>query len=264
VCALAAYAAVAILFTWPLPRYLQTHLPGSPDGDTGVYVWNLWVFQHELLDHRSLPYFTDRIFASGRASLGLHNYTLFANLIALPLIRFLGVVPTFNLVYLLLTMLTGYAVFLLARHLTRDSVVSWIAGFLFAWSPVMATRGMGHFSLVAAAPLAIFVLLMLRSTERPTTLNMTGLGVTVAWATACDVYYGVYCVMLAGASQCATSLRFIRSERASTAAELTLARAIDVIAISVAGLVFSLLISHGGSSRLWDGCSGCAARTPRF
>jgi hypothetical protein len=43
VCALLGYAALAIAFTWPLAPNLDTHLTGSPAGDTGVYVWNQWV-----------------------------------------------------------------------------------------------------------------------------------------------------------------------------------------------------------------------------
>ena len=108
--ALLGYAAIAVVFTWPLAPNLGTHLTGPPAGDTGVYVWNQWVFQHEVLEQRSLPYFTDRIFSLGsRANLSLHNYTAFQNLIALPLVGWLGVIPTFNLVYLLMLL----AVFLL-------------------------------------------------------------------------------------------------------------------------------------------------------
>ena len=85
------YVLLAIAFSWPLPAHLQTRLTGAPDSDTGVYVWNLWVFKDEVLEHRTLPYFTDRIFrASGRTNLSLHNYTAFANLIALPFVRPLG------------------------------------------------------------------------------------------------------------------------------------------------------------------------------
>ena len=41
------YVAVAIIFTWPLALHLGTRLTGDPGGDTGVYVWNQWVFQYE-------------------------------------------------------------------------------------------------------------------------------------------------------------------------------------------------------------------------
>jgi hypothetical protein len=107
----------------------------------------------------TFPTFTDRIFAlSEPTNLSLHNYTAFQNLLALPLIGILGVVTTFNVIYLLMTVLTAYATFLLARHVTGHVAESWLAGALFAWSPLLVTRGTEHFSLVAAAPLAIFLL----------------------------------------------------------------------------------------------------------
>src|SRR5687767_5594169 len=105
--AIFGYLVLALAFAWPLPLYLSTHLTGSPEGDTGVYVWNQWVFHREILTHHTSPYFTDRIFSmSGRADLTLHNYTALANLLALPLLTSVGVVPTFNLVYLFLTALS--------------------------------------------------------------------------------------------------------------------------------------------------------------
>ncbi|MSO83274.1 MAG: hypothetical protein EXQ53_08275, partial [Acidobacteria bacterium] len=194
--ALFGYGVVAVAFTWPLTPQIGTHFTGSPAGDTGVYVWNQWVFQHEILEHGNLPYFTDKIFSlSGRANLSLHNYTAFQDLVALPLMGWLGVVATFNLVYLLMTVLTGYAAFLLARDVTGRDMESWLAGLLFAWSPVLVTRSGGHFSLVAAAPLAIFLLLLLRAAERQRLRDAFALGATVWWAASTDAYYAVYCVI---------------------------------------------------------------------
>jgi hypothetical protein len=114
-----AYAVVAIAFNWPLPLNLGTHLTGPPESDAGVYVWNQWVFHHELVVQRAHPYFTSMIFAaSGRADLALHNYTSFANLLALPLVSWLGVVASFNVVYLAMQVITAYAMFRLARRFT--------------------------------------------------------------------------------------------------------------------------------------------------
>ena len=196
--ALAGYVVVALAFVWPLPLNLGTHLTGPPGGDTGVYVWNQWVFQHEILEHRHLPYFTERIFALGRrANLSLHNYTTFQNLLALPLVGFLGVIATFNVVYLLMTVLTAYMAFLLARHVTGRVAESWLAGLVFAWSPSLVTRGMGHFSVAAAAPLAAFMLVLLRTAERERMRDAVLLGVTVWWAASTDVYFAVYCLLIA-------------------------------------------------------------------
>src|SRR6202022_1533488 len=197
--AILAYAILAVAFTWPLPLHMATHLTGSPEGDTGVYVWNQWVFQRELLAGHANPYFTDRILAmTGPANLSLNNYTTFANLLALPLAGFLGVVASFNVVYLVMTVLSGCAMFLLARAMTRGAEYeSWLAGALFAWSPMLATRGSGHFSLVAAASLPLFVLLLMRADRHRRLRDGAALGVALPPAAGARPASPSFCVVWA-------------------------------------------------------------------
>jgi hypothetical protein len=128
--AVLAYAVAALLFTWPLCVHLTTHLTGSPEGDTGVYVWNQWVFRHEILTEHRIPLRTGRILTvDGPTDLTLHNYTTFANLLAFPMRPMLGVVATFNVVYLVLATLTGAAMYVLALRLTGGAAIeSWLAG----------------------------------------------------------------------------------------------------------------------------------------
>ena len=59
---LLGYVIVACAFTWPLILHLGTHLTGDPGGDTGVYVWNQWVFHQELTSGHN-PLATEKILA---------------------------------------------------------------------------------------------------------------------------------------------------------------------------------------------------------
>jgi hypothetical protein len=243
---LASYAVVALTYSWPLPLHFNTHLTGATTGDTGVYVWNQWVFQREVLEHHQLPYFTDSIFAlSGDpANLSLHNYTIFQNLLALPLVGSLGVVPTFNVVMLLTRVMTAFAMFLLARYVTGRSAEAWVAGLAFAWSPVLVTRSMGHFSLMAAAPLAVFLLILVASAarERWGWRQVVGLGLTLWWATSTDVYYGVYCLLL-GALFLAT--RAVHLRRLVTEPARGLRLALD-LSIAATAVLVGLIAASGG------------------
>jgi hypothetical protein len=167
VCAIAGYVVVALVFNWPLPVRLGTHFTGSVGGDTGVYVWNQWLFRHEVVAHGRLPLFTGEIFAlSPPVDLSLHNYTLFADLLAFPLIPVFGVTVTFNVIYLGLVVMSGWTMFLLARAVIGRAGEAWLAGLLFAYSPFFAARSTAHFSLVAAAPLPVFLLLLIRAEDR--------------------------------------------------------------------------------------------------
>jgi hypothetical protein len=210
-----------------------------------VYVWNQWVFRHEILTEHRIPLRTGRILSlNGPTDLALHNYTTFANVLAFPLRPMLGVVATFNAVYLVLATLTGFAMYLLALRLTRGAALeSWLAGLLFAWSPMLVARGTAHFSLVAAAPLPIFILVLMRAAERQRARDAVALGATVAWAFASDVYYAVYCLMIAVVYLAAQMLRIVK--RNDKRQQRKLIWALDVLIVSVAGLVVAIAVSKG-------------------
>ena len=196
--AFGACVALAVVLSWPLPMHLSTHLTAPPSSDGGVYVWNLWVFHHELIDGGRMPLYTSQVFPmSGVADLSLHNYTVASNVLALPILPRLGLVRTFNLVYLLQLALAGYGVFLLARFVTGRSLEAWLAGAMFMASPVLTARSLGHFSLVAAAPLAFFLLAALRYRQQPQVRMAVAAGAAAGWAAYSDPYYSVYCVLLA-------------------------------------------------------------------
>src|SRR5690349_4699017 len=91
-CVALGYCAMALAFAWPLPLHLQSHVLGQVSGDTGVYIWNQWIF-HEELSHGRNPFTTDQILSlTPTVDLSQHNYTPFLNILALPLIPAIGVV----------------------------------------------------------------------------------------------------------------------------------------------------------------------------
>jgi len=198
--AVLGYVCIAVVFSWPLLPNIATHLTGDPGGDTGVYVWNQWVFQHgAVVEHRN-PLTTEHIFSLSRRPVDLtqHNYTVFLNALALPLMGSLGPVATFNVVYLIAVVLTAWMTFVLARRVTEGATIeAWLAGFAFAWGPVLVARSTGHFSLVAAAPLAAFLWCLHRIDRTGSARDAVLAGLAVAWAAFCDPYYAVYCALIA-------------------------------------------------------------------
>ena len=197
--AVAGYILLTCILTWPLPRHLQTHLPGDPSGDTGAYIWNLWIFRHELLRHGHLPFSTSHVFAySGGADFSLHNYAPIAGALGAPLIGTLGVVGAFNVVLLALITLSGLGVFVLARRLGLGTAAAWSAGALFIASPVLTARETAHLSLVIAAPLPLFLWALLRTFDTKRVKDAALVGALVAAASYSDAYYGVYCAIMGG------------------------------------------------------------------
>jgi hypothetical protein len=191
------FVVVACAVRWPLPLHLRTHLLGDPSGDTGVYVWNVWIFRHEIWRHAHLPFSTDHIFPStGGADFSLHNYAPLAGALGALLVGVLGVVGAFNAVSIAASVLTGMTMFLLARRLGLGPVAAWMAGALFIASPAVVSRDAVHFSLTMTAALPLFLWSLLRTLDSRRATDAVLTGVAVALAAYSDAYFGVFAVLM--------------------------------------------------------------------
>lgn len=246
----AAYLLLAFAAAWPLTADLDGLLPGDASGDTGIYVWNLWIFRHELLAHHALPLWTGHILQPGpRIDLALHNYTMFQDVLGLALAPRLGLVAAFNIVWITMQALAGLGVFLLARRKTARDVVAFLAGALFAFSPTMIARSGAHQSLVAAAPLAFFLLFVLRAADRRTLGDAALAGACAAWAALCDAYYGIYCVPMLAAVIAVRSVRFRRHD--VIAGRSMLATGVSALMMLPAAVAAVILLTGGGRTSVF-------------
>jgi hypothetical protein len=248
VAVLTGYACLALAFAWPLPLHLGGALLGPPSGDTGVYVWNLWVFRHEIIAHGNFPFLTLEVLPLTPAvPLTLHNYTTAANLAAFLLIPLFGTIATFNVLMVLSPVAAAYAMFLLARRVTEDRGAAWVAGLAFGFCPFISARSMEHFSLVQAAPLPIFVLLFKRVRHQPTLPLAAATGATVAWAFLSDPYYAVYCVLIAAVMLLGSALDVHRRRGEPGERRIVWTRVLDLALVCLAGLIVGVVISGGGT-----------------
>ena len=232
----AAYVLLACGLTWPLPQQFQTHFLGDTSGDVGVWVWNLWIFRHELVEHGRLPLSTDHVFTyTDGLDFALHNYTPLAGLLGVPLMDSLGIVGTFNVILIFAMVLSGLGAFLLARRLGLETIYAWSAGALFIASPVLTARGSEHFSLITAAPLPLFIWALLRALDTRRFRDAALVGVLVAVATYSDAYYGIYCAM---AGLFVVGWTFVRVSRRDAANRgVWIARSLDLCIAVVAAVI---------------------------
>src|SRR5688572_27144564 len=229
------YVLAVCAFTWPLPLHLGTHFTGDPGGDTGVYVWNQWVFHQELIEGHN-PLATGKILSlTSRVDLTQHNYTPFLNALALPLIPLVGVVASFNVVFLIVSVLNALAMYGLARRVTPATrFEAWLAGMAFAWSPLMIARTTGHFSIFAAAALPAFLWCLVNAEQSRSTRDAVLVGLCMAWAAFSDAYFGIYCVLIAVVYLGAQTIRITRNERTAPRAWRWL---LDLSIVCVGGLI---------------------------
>jgi hypothetical protein len=241
--ALAAYTAVAVAFAWPLPARLGDALPGPIAEDTGVYVWNLWLFRHQIVAHHQFPFATvDILSMAPPVPLALHNYTTLADIIAFPVLPVLGTVRTFNLLVLASGVLAAYAMFLFARRSVADDAAAWIAGLVFGFSAYMSARTIEHFSLVQTAPLVLFAFLFERARSTPTVRLSIALGASVAIAFLCDPYYAVYCLLMGAFAIAYSAISVHGAAPAGPQRHVVL----DVAIAALALLVLTIAVTGGG------------------
>ena len=242
------YVLAALAFSWPLPLHLATHLTGDPGGDTGVYVWNQWVFHEEVVTGHN-PLATEKILAlTSRVDLTQHNYTAFLNILALPLVSWLGVVASFNVVFLVVSVLNAVMMYGLARRVTAaNRWEAWLAGLAFGWSPAMIARTTGHFSLAAAAALPAFLWCLVNAERSRSTRDAALVGVCMAWAALSDAYFGIYCLIIGALYIGAAWLKVTRRSRP---ASRPWAWTLDILIVCFAGLIAGLLLGRGGEFTL--------------
>src|SRR4051812_44287232 len=70
----AGFAALAIVWTYPLILRVSTHLPGSGTGDNVLFLWNFWWMRKALASGSSF-FFSPYQMAPGGADLTLHTHT---------------------------------------------------------------------------------------------------------------------------------------------------------------------------------------------
>jgi hypothetical protein len=116
---LGLYLLLALVLTWPLAMHLTTHLPGSAEWafDESTFAWNMWWFQHSLLDLQQSPLHTNHIFYPLGIDLVLYTFNFFNAMLGLPLLLVAGLPLASNLVILAAFVLSGYGGYLLVCYL---------------------------------------------------------------------------------------------------------------------------------------------------
>ncbi len=192
-----SYALLSLVFTYPLVINLTTHVPGEVEGDVPVYIWNLWWMKHSLLEWHS-PLFSDFIFAPYGVSLAFHAFVFLKAFIAVPLQALMSAWMAYNLLILFTFAMAGYAMFLLARHLTGDSHAAWVAGLVYAFSPYMLTRSLGHLNYLSGEWIPLYILCLMRLIETRQRRWAVAGSVFLLLTAYCEYYYLIYLTLFTG------------------------------------------------------------------
>jgi hypothetical protein len=232
---MALYAFLALVLTWPLVRYLGTHVPGSTTWafDEYTFIWNSWWLRYSLFDLGQNPLASTHTFYPLGINLVLYTYNLFNAFLSLPLQPFLPLPAISNLTFLLATVLSGYGAFLLLETLigdaespTRDTLTkpagsqhagfgmeteagtvfpvshlvtlaAFLSGLIYAFGSYrMVYAAIGHYDMWSTAWIPLYALFLIKTVREPRMRNAVLAGIFLALALYSEMIFGVFLGML--------------------------------------------------------------------
>jgi len=139
---LAAYGFLAVALTWPLARNFGTRAVGHVFYDMRHAVWILWYVKEALLGRAAWPYTTLLHYPYGISTL-VDGVGPLNGVLALPFWGW-GPAAAFNGAALVGVILSGWCLYLLARHVGMDRAAAFFAGALFMAFPIHLVGLYGH------------------------------------------------------------------------------------------------------------------------
>ena len=161
---LATYILLSLALSWPLPARLGRDVAGRYV-DARVFQWNNWWVKTAIREGLDLDA-TRHIYAPSGVSLVSHNFNWVSSFLSLPLDWLFGPLVAYNLLFLLTIWLSGFAMYLLALHLTERRDAAFLAGLVFAFFPYhLSGNWDGQMNLANAQWLPLSVLFLVRTVE---------------------------------------------------------------------------------------------------
>jgi len=160
ICFVGCFFLVAyIAMTWPLAKSFRTRF-WFDAGDGLVMIWNLW----NAGDHPFRMFHTDALFYPTGVSLIGHSYVPLKS-------TFFSLLPVslqvkLNLAIIWSFVVSGVAMYFLARYVEATRVASLLAGFAFTFSGFHWAHSQGHMNLISIEVIPLFALAWLVYWER--------------------------------------------------------------------------------------------------
>jgi hypothetical protein len=135
------FALTAIVSTFPVIFNLNSMVYGVRWVDQDQHLWSLWQTKRALLNFEN-PYETLYLYYPFGTDLYLHALDLYDGIITIPLQILFGILPAYNLIFMISLTLTGYAGWLLCRYISGSNWAAIAGAFAITYNP-------GHFREVS-------------------------------------------------------------------------------------------------------------------
>ena len=181
---------LALCITWPVILSPRSLLVGHPGNDNWNHVWGYW-WVSEALSNGQWPIDASKLaFPNGGT---LYFIDTIQAIFAWPIELMFGATAAFNFIIIIQLSICGLGAWLLAYKVSSDAWASFIALFLFEFSPHILGQTFNGISETVCAgwfPLTIWALLRLM--ERPTIKRSIALGLIGGICILTSWYYGLF------------------------------------------------------------------------
>ena len=245
------FAALAVVWTFPLVTDLVGLVPGSGPGDNLQFLWNFWWVRTALAGGLDV-FQTSFMFAPGGAPLTLHTLTPLPAFVAATVLAKLPVVVAMNVMILVSLFLNGFCAYLLAWRVTGDRGAAVIGGLTFGGSSYLAGHLLGHFNLTSAWTVPLFAIAALEAVQGSKAWAFAA-GLVLA-ATAYTDYYYLILEGALGAVIIATAMgdwSVTWRGRGSTA-RTRVTRVVAALTALTAVIILAILTTGGIAFEVWD------------
>jgi hypothetical protein len=197
--AAAWFVALAIVISYPLVVFMDTHVPGGGAGDNLTFLWNSWWAREVAAGAGSLGYFhTTYLFAPFGVPLVLNTHTALESTAAAVAFGGVPVVRAHNLILLAGLAANGFAAYGLAFWFVRRVLPAIVAGTSFATCAYLTVHLLGHVNLIHAWVLPLAALALIAFAAAPSLVRAGGVALAFAATAWSDYYYLVYASLFAG------------------------------------------------------------------
>lgn len=189
-------AGLTLLMTFPLVFHLRDHLPS----DLGDPLHHVWLIGRNLdkVKQGFTNFWETQVFYPHHKTLLYGDYVpLLTLMAAVPAWLTKNLILTYNLLWLFSFFLCGLGAYCLVFHFTASRWAGFIAGVIFAFSPLRFAH-LSHLELLYSAWLPFSFLFFHSYFEQPTTKNLFwALFFVVIQALSCG-HYGLYAALFLG------------------------------------------------------------------
>jgi hypothetical protein len=185
---LVIYTILSILLTYPVAFSIDK-IPGK--GDVFWFLWDLWSFKKSIIT-LSNPYYTTDIFYPTGVSLAFSDVSPFNAIISIPLQQLFSLIATYNILWILTFILSGFGAYLLVKYLINDTRAAFLSGLIFMFSPYHFAHALGHMNLITTGWIPFYILLLIKTTREDKKTNAIWAGIFLVLTAMSSNYYLVY------------------------------------------------------------------------